>query len=239
MPLLALVAATSFACMNPSHYDGDSIRCGSKTPVMRLYGIDTPRLAGDCRPGRACIPGNAIAARDYLHTLTHVQAGVTCTPIEIDNQGQRVVRCRSGTLDLSCAMIARGFAMERHNPLNCPAIGAERRRALLGMEARKFIALPPLWRWVPLYLLIISVITYFAFAADKSRARRGLNRISDIHLLLLVLFGGGIGALVAQQRLDHMRTEQPFANQFAIVLGLQIGLLVGIVGLLLWPTGPA
>ena len=93
--------------------------------------------------------------------------------------------------------------------------------------------MPPLWRWVPLYLIGINIITYLAFAADKSRAQRGLNRISEVHLLTLVVFGGGIGALIAQYRLDHMRDQQPFAHRFAILLGLQIGALVGVAGLLL------
>ncbi len=49
MPLL-LFAAASFACLNPSHSDGDNIRCANIDGAMRLHGIDAPEMPGSCRP---------------------------------------------------------------------------------------------------------------------------------------------------------------------------------------------
>lgn len=233
MPLATVIAAASFICMNPSHPDGNTIRCAGRGAPMRLYGIDAPLMPGKCRPGRACIPGSPYAARDHLAILTRNKR-VKCTPQTLERFGQRLVRCTAGKTDLSCGMIAAGFAFERQTPLACPEIDAALPRNVIATEARSFIALPPLWRWIPISLIIVNIVTYFAFAADKDRVRRGLNRISDIHLLALVLFGGGAGALFAQQRLDHMKTEQPFANQFAVLLGLQFGLAIGVVGLAFW-----
>ena len=235
MALLTLVAATSFACMNPTHYDGDEIRCANKSGSMKLFSIDAPRLPGDCRPGRACVPGNPTAARDYLRDLTQGKK-IICTSLDPDRTGSRDVRCAAAGVDLSSAMVASGFALEREHPLSCDKLAVPKPASKFKSEARTIAELSPVWRiWIPLFLVAVNIITYFAFVADKNRARAGLNRIADIHLLTLVFFGGGIGALVAQQRHDHMRTEQPFANQFAILLGLQFGTLIGLAGMLLWP----
>nr|WP_310522406.1 DUF1294 domain-containing protein [Polymorphobacter sp.] len=221
--------------MNPTHYDGDEIRCANKASAMKLFSIDAPRLPGDCRTGRACVPGNPIAARDYLRELTHNKK-VSCTSLDPNRTGSRDVRCAADGIDLSCAMVASGFALEREHPLSCDKLAVPKPTTKLTAEARDFAQLSPTLRlWVPIFLLAVNIITYFAFVADKNRARSGLNRIADIHLLTLVFFGGGIGALVAQQRHEHMRTEQPFATQFAILIGLQFGTIIGLTGMLLWP----
>jgi uncharacterized membrane protein YsdA (DUF1294 family) len=242
MSLLTLVAATSFVCINPTHHDGDEIRCANRGGSTKLYSIDAPRLKGECRPGRACVPGDPIVARDYLADLTKGKQ-VTCVALDPARTGNRELRCAAGRVDLSCSMVAAGFAFERENPLNCESYEVPRPAAKTGAKSRparsrlSFDTLPSEWPWyLGAWLLVANILTYMAFDADKKRSRRGLNRIADTHLLALVLVGGGLGALIAQQRLDHMRTEQPFASQFAVLLGLQFGTVVGIVGMLMWPA---
>jgi uncharacterized membrane protein YsdA (DUF1294 family)/endonuclease YncB( thermonuclease family) len=237
MPFVTFIAAASLACFNPAHRDGESVRCGDRAAVMRLYGIKAPPPITSCNSNFNCADDPGTLARDHLAELTRGQE-IICTDVEPAKRNKkapaRTVRCTIHQIDLSCAMVADGFAEKIDKALDCPAPPpVTRGKALLADGARSFIDLPPLWRWVPLYLMAINIITYFAFAADKSRATRALNRISEVHLLTLTVFGGGIGALIAQQRLDHMRDQLPFANRFAILLGLQIGTLVGIAGLLL------
>jgi uncharacterized membrane protein YsdA (DUF1294 family) len=239
MALLTLVATTSFLCVNPTHYDGDEIRCAGRSGSMKLYSIDAPRLRGDCRRGRACVPGDPIAARDRLAGLTRDKT-VKCTFLDPGRTGSRDVRCSAGGVDLSCAMVDGGLAYERQYPLNCDKIAPSKRMSRFAAETRDIATLRgPLMWWVPLVLVVANIVSYGAFVADKRRARAGLNRIADVHLLALVLFGGGIGALLAQLRRDHMRTDQPFATQFAILVGLQLGTLVGLLGMLLWPVATA
>ncbi len=48
----AEAASNDFACVSPSHHDGDAIRCRGENQSMRLYGIDAPEMPGACRPGR-------------------------------------------------------------------------------------------------------------------------------------------------------------------------------------------
>ena len=107
-----------FPCPNVEHHDGDAIRCGSQGRSMRLYAIDAPEMPGACRPGRQCTPGDPFASRDHLAALTAGKA-VECRQLDTDHYGRRVVQCFAGGVDLSCAMVRDGFAVERYGKLRC------------------------------------------------------------------------------------------------------------------------
>lgn len=117
MPFL-LFAVASFACLNPSHSDGDNIRCANIDGAMRLHGIDAPEMPGACRPGRACTPGNPYAARDHLRSLTRGR-DVLCEQVDTDDYGRRVVECRADGQNIGCAMVAGGQAVERYGYPDC------------------------------------------------------------------------------------------------------------------------
>lgn len=110
-----------FACSTPTHHDGDAIRC-SNGPSHRLYGIDAPEMPGSCRPGRDCTPGDPFASRDHLASLT-AGKDVQCRAVDTDHYGRQVVQCFVGRLDLSCAMVEDGFAVERYGRLECQSDG--------------------------------------------------------------------------------------------------------------------
>lgn len=71
---------------------------------------------------------------------------------------------------------------------------------------------PP--RWLLWAYLGVSVLTFLAYAADKSAAQRGAWRTSEQTLHLLALAGGWPGALLAQQLLRHKSTKQEFRSVF-------------------------
>lgn len=228
MPLLTLVAAASFACISPAHVDGASIRCDQRGALMHLEGIAAPSIAAPCRRVANCPVDPGTASRDHLAELNRGQV-VICT--NSVGKRQHNTRCTVQGVDLSCAMIRDGFADKTDASLGCDAeAGSARSDAALAKGARSFIEMPLLWRWVPLYLILVNFITYLVFAIDNRRTKTGLNRISEAHLLTLVVFGGGIGAIIAQQRLDHMRENQSFGNKLAILIGLQIGAIIGVIG---------
>lgn len=79
---------------------------------------------------------------------------------------------------------------------------------------------PP--RWMLWLYLGASVITFLAYAIDKSAARRGAWRIAERKLHWLALVGGWPGALVAQQVLRHKSTKAEFRTVFwaTVVLNL-------------------
>lgn len=109
---------SGFVCLKPTHHDGDAIRCSGTGRSMRLYGIDAPEMPGSCRPGRRCTPGDPYAARDHLVSLTRGKP-VECRQVDRDHYGRQIVRCTAGGVDLSCAMVRDGYAVERYGSLDC------------------------------------------------------------------------------------------------------------------------
>ena len=65
-----------------------------------------------------------------------------------------------------------------------------------------------------LIYLGVSLITYLAYAFDKSKAQRGKWRTQESTLHLLALIGGWPGAALAQQILRHKSTKTAFRSVF-------------------------
>lgn len=80
-----------------------------------------------------------------------------------------------------------------------------------------YLAVSILWR-PPLVLAAVyagaSVVTFFAYAFDKSAAQRGAWRTSESTLHFLALAGGWPGALLAQQWLRHKSAKAEFRVVF-------------------------
>ena len=64
----------------------------------------------------------------------------------------------------------------------------------------------------------LSLVTFSAYAIDKSAARRGVWRTSEGTLLFLGLAGGWPGALIAQQMLRHKSKKTSFRTVFWITV---------------------
>lgn len=60
----------------------------------------------------------------------------------------------------------------------------------------------------------ISIITFLAYAFDKSKAQRGVWRTKESTLHLFSLIGGWPGAAVAQQFLRHKSQKRAFRMVF-------------------------
>ncbi len=76
------------------------------------------------------------------------------------------------------------------------------------------------WLWHPHYWVFLiyvgtSVICFLIYLADKSAAAVGGWRVSESALLLLGLFGGWPGAIVAQRLLHHKTRKRSFQAAFA------------------------
>ena len=239
---------------------------------MRMYGIDAPEMPGACRPGRACTPGDPYASRDHLAKLTAGKS-VRCEQKDTDVYGRRVVRCTADSVDISCAMVADGYAVERYAPLNCNTPSSRSHgskahpktrkaeffvpgrvdapRSITALAAEPGTKLPYIsteirarpnipWPVVAIWLLVINIATYVAFAIDKHRAvsamYRPVDRIPENTLLTMAALGGSIGAITAQQRLRHKTRKQPFATWLVVITGMQIGGTLGFAAWVLWPA---
>lgn len=81
--------------------------------------------------------------------------------------------------------------------------------------------------------LIASLLTFFAYAVDKSAAKRNQWRTSERKLHLFALLGGWPGALAAQRLLRHKSVKASFQTIFWVTVVLNCGIL----GWLLSPSG--
>ena len=73
------------------------------------------------------------------------------------------------------------------------------------------------WQLSPLVgaaYLAMSLVCFASYALDKSAARSGERRTPESTLLMLGLFGGWPGAVLAQQWLRHKTVKQPFRRIF-------------------------
>ena len=67
---------------------------------------------------------------------------------------------------------------------------------------------------VPIYYLVLSVMTFIAYAIDKWAALNNRWRTQEGTLHLLALIGGWPGALIAQQVLRHKSRKESFRVVF-------------------------
>ena len=87
--------------------------------------------------------------------------------------------------------------------------------------------------WGAAVLAGVNVLTYLAFAYDKSAARAGHRRISEATLLNFALLGGSPAAKLAQRRLRHKTRKQPFARRLNVIVGLHLAMLA-VLPVLIW-----
>ena len=73
--------------------------------------------------------------------------------------------------------------------------------------------------------LIVSAITFVAYALDKSAARNDRWRTQESTLHLFALLGGWPGALVAQRLFRHKSKKQSFQIVFWMTVILNCGVL--------------
>ena len=82
------------------------------------------------------------------------------------------------------------------------------------------------------YLLLMSLVTFAFYAADKHKARRGAFRVPERVLLSLSFFGGAIGGLAAMRLVRHKTKHWYFVAINAVGLIWQIGAVVALAILL-------
>jgi endonuclease YncB( thermonuclease family) len=122
-PVIALGQA--FSCTPVRVWDGDGPVWCAEGPRLRLAGIAAREIDGTCRPNQPCPGGSAEAARDNLVRLLGRPSGFSREGhILIAGPALRCVSTggaggdRTGAwcvtaagVDLSCAMVASGFAL--------------------------------------------------------------------------------------------------------------------------------
>ncbi len=78
------------------------------------------------------------------------------------------------------------------------------------------------------YLLIINLIAFIIWCADKQKAKKHKRRISEKALFLWALFGGSVGSLIAMYTVRHKTLHRRFTLGIPFILLLQIILILFI-----------
>jgi uncharacterized membrane protein YsdA (DUF1294 family)/cold shock CspA family protein len=83
-------------------------------------------------------------------------------------------------------------------------------------------------RLIPQFIIalyaVASVVTFIAYASDKSAAREGRWRTSEATLHLMSFFCGWPGAFLAQQTLRHKSSKEEFQGVYKFTVILNIAL---------------
>lgn len=83
-----------------------------------------------------------------------------------------------------------------------------------------------------LYLLIINITAYVLYYIDKERAKHNKWRISENTLIILCMFGGSVGAMLAMKVFRHKTKHIKFKFGVPAILAVQLILTVsaGVLG---------
>ena len=107
--LIALLAAAAISC---TVTDGDTLRCGAER--VRLTGIDAPELAGHCRKGRQCAPGDGKASKANLARIIGGRP-VTLLRLGTDHYGRTLAVAYVGGQNIACAQLRDHQAIYRRS----------------------------------------------------------------------------------------------------------------------------
>lgn len=76
-----------------------------------------------------------------------------------------------------------------------------------------------------IYLIIITVVTFFVFGIDKYKAQKSKWRIPEKVLFLLSVIGGSVGALLGMYTFRHKTKKLYFKFGIPLILIVQIVLI--------------
>jgi uncharacterized membrane protein YsdA (DUF1294 family)/cold shock CspA family protein len=82
---------------------------------------------------------------------------------------------------------------------------------------------------VAMAYLAVSLMTFMAYALDKSAARSGLGRTPENTLFFFGLAGGWPGAIFAQQLFRHKSSKREFQTVFWLTVLLNCGALTWLI----------
>ncbi|MEO3990772.1 DUF1294 domain-containing protein [Pseudocitrobacter cyperus] len=77
------------------------------------------------------------------------------------------------------------------------------------------------------WFLLVNIVTFLIYGADKLAARRSWQRVPERTLLVFGLVGGWPGGLVAQHLFRHKTQKQPFRKWFLASVVVNVMVLVG------------
>lgn len=89
--------------------------------------------------------------------------------------------------------------------------------------------MPKVTYLLAIYLIVINLISFAFFGADKRRARQHRWRIPEATLLTYSFIGGGTGSLMGMLIFHHKTRKMKFRILVPISTFLWIGIIVWVV----------
>jgi len=83
--------------------------------------------------------------------------------------------------------------------------------------------------FVAMAYLVISLMTFMAYALDKSAAKSGQRRTPEKNLFFYGLAGGWPGAIFAQQLFRHKSSKREFQTIFWLTVLFNCGALIWLI----------
>lgn len=80
-----------------------------------------------------------------------------------------------------------------------------------------------------IYLIVVNVVTFFAFGIDKWKSKHDKWRIPEAQLLGLAVIGGSIGAWAGMKVWHHKTMHKKFKYGLPAILIIQIILAILII----------
>lgn len=74
---------------------------------------------------------------------------------------------------------------------------------------------------VLIYMVVVSVIGFFAMGLDKAKAKAGAWRIPEKTLLLVAFFGGGAGVWLGMEAFRHKTKHLQFKYGVPVIAALE------------------
>lgn len=77
-----------------------------------------------------------------------------------------------------------------------------------------------------IYLLAMTIVTFFIYGIDKYKARKTKWRIPETTLLWMAIWGGSVGALLGMKVWHHKTLHRKFKYGVPAILIIQIILAI-------------
>lgn len=77
-------------------------------------------------------------------------------------------------------------------------------------------------KYLLVYIILINVVAFVAYADDKRRAKKHSWRTSEATLVMLAVIGGSLGALLAMLFFRHKTRHKQFAIGIPTILIVQL-----------------
>ena len=79
------------------------------------------------------------------------------------------------------------------------------------------------------YIAVINLVTFIAFAIDKSKSKSNSRRIPERTLLIISALGGSLGAMLAMHFIRHKTQHAKFKYGIPAMLFAHIALLAYVI----------